>query len=129
LKRLLLIGLPVLAIVSWFVFKPARRERSSFSKEPGSISPLHTLRSAVSVYQSDMEGKLPQSLGDLVPKYLPQISEAVTDHHPKTALITIYDDSSQPVSDTGGWGYNPHDGHVWINCLHQDVRGSVWSTW
>lgn len=102
------------------------------SNEKATISNLGSIRSALSIYKLDMEGRYPLELTALIPKYINKL--------PKTKAITsegsriVHVPSNKVASskrlepnDLGGWGYvsdpaSPEFGSVFINCTHIGLR-------
>lgn len=105
---------------------------------------LATLRSAISVYYGDAEGRYPSSLDELVPKYIIAIpAPNLTNHHSVLGVeyygseicIRISDYSGKidgtGLKDTGKWGYisdekSPCWGTIFVDCIHIDSKGSAW---
>ena len=106
---------------------------------------LGTIRSALSIYYGDLEGwypTKPNTLDSLTlnGRYLqvmpsadlPKTSNSAG--HAATPQVT----NAAPVEPTvGGWYYNNNTaalgagswGQILVNCVHQDLRASVWSTY
>jgi prepilin-type N-terminal cleavage/methylation domain-containing protein len=106
------------------------------SKESAVKGSLGSVRSAVSIYYSDTEGIFPQDSGLAAAltnssKYLramPFITIPRPGDHAATAAIHAA--AGGAVTDTGGWFYSGStDGHVAVDCTHQDSKSSNWSTW
>lgn len=94
--------------------------------------PVGLLRSALSAYYGDTEGRFPATLDVLrAERFLPAIPEATTEgRHPDSADVFY---GTEP-DDAGGWLYNnrvgdPGYGTVWINCTHTDGRGKAWTAY
>lgn len=94
------------------------------SNESATLGELSSLRSSLSVYSGDTEGKWPADLDSLVPKYLsklpathPVVRGGVILHPPSSKVR-----SSPSPDDSGGWGYAPQEGRVYINCTHLDLK-------
>lgn len=92
---------------------------------------LGAIRSALSIYYGDLEGRYPVDMLTLTVagKYLEKIPPAKTPkHHWESAKVR----HGPAPDDSGGWLYDnvPTDsnfGSVWVNCTHTDVRGEVWT--
>ena len=102
------------------------------SAEATSKGSLGALRSTLSIYFSDTEGKYPtDNLASLVPNYASNI--------PLLRTVGYHGDSTQVVtevvpSDSGQWSYDsvtgdPNFGTVRIGCTHTDALGKTWSTY
>ena len=94
------------------------------SGERATLGELSALRSSLSVYSGDTEGKWPADLDSLIPKYLSKIPAT---HpvvrggvilHPPSGKVRI----SPSANDSGGWGYAPEEGRIYINCTHMDLK-------
>jgi prepilin-type N-terminal cleavage/methylation domain-containing protein len=109
----------------------------SKSKEGRVKNYLGTLRSAISVYYSDTSsypGELTTALTD-GEKYLASIpvmeipaisAQSNPGHAAGNAVAVVTDDGL-----TGNWGYTltaAQEALVFVNCTHNDSRGSVWSS-
>lgn len=126
------------------------------SREAATKGNLGTVRSALSIYYSDMEGTYPNNLYDGLgegQKYLPGVAGApslgrfVLPRHANndpghtgdqyanassaTAVrdgtdlnATTVNDQTPLLYSTGSTSW----GEVWINCDHQDTKGSAWTT-
>jgi general secretion pathway protein G len=94
-------------------------------------SNLGTIRKALSVYFSEIEGSYPSSLANLTTnaRYLRRLpTTKLSPYHVDTANVTI----GAAADDGSGWLYNntsgsANYGSVYINCTHTDVKSSVWS--
>ncbi|MBI4425072.1 MAG: hypothetical protein HY554_15175 [Elusimicrobia bacterium] len=84
------------------------------------------------------EGKVPEKLDLLIPKYLPDIpaADAATAGHTVSDRVTYYPsrvirdgaiDGSQ-LKDTGHWGYAFNDRQVvfFVDCTHANTRSRPW---
>jgi prepilin-type N-terminal cleavage/methylation domain-containing protein len=81
---------------------------------------INSIRSAVRLWQSDNDGKLPSALSDLVPTYIRAIpEEAIT---PSTTVVGTLDGG-------GGWVYDSSDGSIAVNLGGSDVNGDAYSTY
>ncbi|MBI4369174.1 MAG: hypothetical protein HY547_02975 [Elusimicrobia bacterium] len=93
---------------------------------------LSSIRSALSIYYGDKDGKNPSNLKQLAEggKYLDSIPKTKTGHHPESDAVYSACDTSQ-LSDKGGWAYcgdptNKNWGAVWADCAHKDSKGVPW---
>jgi len=95
---------------------------------------LGAIRSALSIYYGDNEGVYPMDNLDSITnnnRYLVKIPIArIQPYHTDTAVVT----PELFPSETGGWSYNNTEddlgwGSFRVGCVHQDVRGVVWSTY
>lgn len=109
---------------------------------------LGGLRSAMTIFYSDHEGKYPiwtsgpdYTYGGLVPTYINPLPICETNAHLSStifALITDYTagpDLTSPPNHQGTWMYvgdanwkNDY-GRVWIPCTHPDSSGTPYSTY
>src|SRR5271170_7585745 len=118
------------------------------AKEGQTKGSLGSLRSALSIYYSDMEGQYPsdslpgitfEAFASLTAngKYIASIPTARTpDYHSDTSTYTCANSIPPfpcPPPDNGGWAYtdNPlitsYFGYVMVNCFHSDTKGTQWS--
>ena len=108
------------------------------SQEGRTKANLGTIRSALSIYYGDLEGWYPtDTLSSLTTggRYLQSIPNSdlpvTTNSIGHTSIKTVTNASA----DTGGWYYNNSGatsstwGQILVNCTHQDLRASVWSTY
>jgi len=117
------------------------------SHEGATKGKLSSIRSALNAYYGDNEAIFPAGAAganstllpaSLVPKYLGKWPEAyVPRRHAKTGTVDNINGgdpaASDPVDD-GEWVYvsnaaAPDWGRVNVECYHQDLRGTVWSTY
>ena len=111
------------------------------SQEGRTKANLGTLRSALSIYYGDMEGWYPVGGGNLAGlaiggRYLQAVPNADL---PKTTNNDGHSSSNGETNtaggDGGGWYYNNGGasastwGQVLVSCTHQDVRGSIWTSY
>ncbi len=96
---------------------------------------LGALRSALSIYYGDTDGRFPtDDLTSLTPKYLTEIPLKYTPpYHPQGRDVSAGNDTTM-ITATGDWFYynDPLDnafGKVVVNCVHHDMRGVVWSSY
>jgi len=94
---------------------------------------MASLRSSLNIYYSDNEQSYPRdSLNSLAAgaKYLEKIPELnLVPIHAATFGVT----AEVSPSDVGQWSYNNTDsdsdwGKLAVGCLHNDPRGTVWSS-
>lgn len=96
------------------------------SSERATLGNLSGLRSSLGIYYDDTDGKWPPDLASMIPKYLSKLpdtqtvasSDGVILHAPSGKILL-----SPSADDSGGWGYAPEEGRVYINCTHPDLRG------
>ena len=114
----------------------------SKSQEGRSKANLGTVRSALSIYYGDTEGWYPANATNanlvaltLGGKYLQSVPNADL---PKTTSNTGHASTNAEVTtvdDNGGWQYDNGGvtsstwGKVVINCSHNDLRGSRWTSY
>ncbi len=110
------------------------------SQEGRTKANLGTIRSALSIYYGDTEGWYPSSTGNLAglstgSRYLQAVPNSDL---PKTTNNVGHASIATEVnaaSDVGGWYYNNAGGtsnswgRVSVNCSHNDVRGTIWSSY
>jgi general secretion pathway protein G len=96
---------------------------------------LASVRSAINVYYSDMEGVYPGSLLSITQngKYLPIAPESRMPKYHDGSKVE-YDGLLPLVDDLGGWWYDnatsdANFGTAMVNCTHTDSKGSVWTTY
>jgi len=103
------------------------------AEEGGLQGNLGSLRSAVSIYYADTDGRYPRTLAALTAssKYLKAIPPGkVPPYHLASAQVAL----AVAADDAGGWVYNDDASHLrfgssGVNCLHTDTKGSVWSSY
>ena len=109
------------------------------SNEGAAKGALGALRSALSIYYGDTEGRYPGSLAELTVggKYLTKIPRIQVASHKETDAVTIITKAADAAAiksklkDTGGWAYvsdpkSPMFGTVVVDCTHSDSRGMAW---
>lgn len=119
----------------------------SKSQEGATKGNLGTLRSALSIYYGDTEGRYPEtanSLGALTAgaKYLqaipsatlPRTTNNATGHTTSNGVVTADLTVNTSITDAGAWMYDNEPakatwGYVLVNCSHSDLRGTVWTTY
>ncbi|MFH1725217.1 MAG: prepilin-type N-terminal cleavage/methylation domain-containing protein [Elusimicrobiota bacterium] len=127
------------------VFAPKFGDILEKSQEGATKGKLGSIRSAVTIYYADNEGRFPSAekskkgspvLQDaLVPKYLSDIPEArVASHHPPSRLVHAMEKAPDKKHDNGYWGYGSVEtgagwGNVWVLCNHTDSKGTLWTTY
>jgi len=109
------------------------------AKENKTKANLANLRSALSLYYSDNNGKYPVTNALdalLVPKYLKELPTADIPPYHSLNIITGDNNVSEITpGDAGGWIYNYNNAsHAWgdiiINCsVHTDSGGTNWSSY
>lgn len=110
------------------------------SNEGQAKGSLGALRSALSIYYGDLEGRYPSSFADLTAggKYLTAVPRIRVHNHAETDTVTVYkgvkdlDSLKAKLKDTGGWAYvadpnSPLLGNVVVDCKHVDSRGHPWA--
>lgn len=112
---------------------PKFQEALHESREGRTKARLGDLRGALAIYYSDNFGLYPSDEGTpetrlssvLVPQYLKEMPDVdLTHHHPKK-LKSVQD----RFDDAGDWLYSTLGGYVAVNCLHEDTKGRVISSW
>jgi prepilin-type N-terminal cleavage/methylation domain-containing protein len=113
------------------------------SSEGSSKGNLGSLRSALNIYYSDMEGTYASDLAVLTAagKFLRVVPDAKTpDYHPASSTIDDNDDfgmGAMFVMDNGRWRYwnwqagmnYRSQGMIWVGCGHTDSKGTVWTSY
>ena len=107
------------------------------ARESRTLSSLAKLEEAIAAAIA-AEKRIPESIEDLVPKYLadvPTLELDVRGHrdnnlirkYPASILMDGQIDGSQ-LKDTGRWGYvhNEHQVVIFIDCTHQSRHGHPW---
>ncbi len=113
------------------------------SQEGATKGSLGALRSALSIYYSDMEGWYPSGSfssnstvlsATLVPKYINKIPKVkVPDYHAATSNVFNHQTIRYHGHDGYGWifdGRNIYDsewGTLWVSCSHTDTKGTGWT--
>lgn len=95
---------------------------------------LGAIRSALSIYYSDMEGLYPRKLESLTigAKYLSALPRAKTPgYHADTSSVEVKGGAPR---DRGGWYYSDDAadddfGTASVNCTHTDTKGTAWSSY
>ena len=102
------------AISKWFSGK-VLANKSKLEKEGSIISKLAALRSAITIYYSEKEGKWPQNLSKGFENYLTPIP---------TEVITGSNKISDKLDGSGGWFYNKETGEIKVNLNGKDSKGN-----
>jgi len=106
--------------------------------EATTIGNLGSIRSALSIYYADTEGRFPQDNLDSLTagsKYLPYMPNKYTPpYHPAGNTVGGYDNWSQMNAARESWFYikNPADnqfGTIVVNCAHSDLKGVTWTAY
>lgn len=128
--------LTVVAIIGILVSVAATRYNQTLRKanEGATRGNLGTVRSALRIYNADVEGYYPETLAFLATgsKYLQQIPPIeVPFFHPDSAAVRL---AAGAANDAGGWQYNnvstdPDFGTLWVNCTHTDTVLSAWTSY
>jgi prepilin-type N-terminal cleavage/methylation domain-containing protein len=103
------------------------------SKEGATKGKLGAVRSALSIYYSDLEGNFPNDPSSLTVsgKYMTTIPTAgIPNYHGDSSSFNL----NLSSNDGGGWQYNnlasdANFGHLLVNCTHTDAKGTVWTTY
>lgn len=110
------------------------------SKESSAKGSLGSLRGAITIYYSDLEGVWPNALpvgsgtlDSLLGKYLDAIPPVGTPKQQSSSTPNIGHTPAAGVvnsfADGSGWCYFQSTGGVIISCDHGDTKGSIWSGW
>lgn len=124
--RVMFISAAFVACAVVFVATPAFLNMFMHSQETSTRGNLFAMRSALSNYQGENNGRSPKGLDSLTEgsKYLYAIAEAKTPpHHRDSDAVRL---GTEP-DDSGGWLYDVDIGNVWVNCTHTDRKGKVWA--
>lgn len=127
--------LTVVAIIGILVSIAASRYNNTLRKanEGATRGNLGTVRSALRIYNADVEGYYPENLSVLTAgtKYLQRLPEIeVPFFHPDSNAVRL---AAGTPNDAGGWQYNnvatdPDFGTLWVNCTHTDTASSAWTS-
>lgn len=106
-------------------------------RESRTVSNLAALEKSVADYVQH-EGKIPEKLGLLVPRYAAEIPSSDTGlrghrawggvtYYPPSVIRDGVVDGTQ-IKDTGGWGYvhNERQVIVFVDCTHPNSQGRLW---
>jgi prepilin-type N-terminal cleavage/methylation domain-containing protein len=111
------------------------------SKEGSTKGSLGAIRSALTIYYSDLEGQYPSAIGSLTTsgKYMSTIPTARTpDYHIDSSSdfegSSVCPGGTCTVTDGAGWGYDntfndQYFGYFLVNCTHTDSKGTIWSNY
>jgi hypothetical protein len=99
------------------------------------LGDLGAMRSAMSIYYGDMEAHYPANLNVLTigGRWMEKLARADTGMHPPSdaiQLMTAEEVAAQSFRDDGGWYYvtsGSSTGSMGVNCVHTDVKGSIWN--
>lgn len=106
-------------------------------KESKTLSGLVEMETALAGYVRD-EGRIPDRIEQLIPKYLAEIPAADTavKGHGESSEVQIYPETvlrggaidGTRLKDTGTWGYvhNDHQVVIFVDCTHPSSRGRPW---
>lgn len=104
------------------------------TKESATKGSLGALRSAISIYYADSEGRFP-GVGELefsltsggrYIKDIPPCRVPAPGDHPESTNIVDY---AGAYTDQGDWIYVAANGNINVNCTHFDSTGRLWSSW
>ena len=105
------------------------------SSEGATKGTLGSIRSALGIYYSDMEGHYPDVLAAVTVngKYLVAIAPSKTPNYHADSSVERDALPSAP-SDAGGWLYDntlldANLGQVFVNCTHTDSKGVDWTSY
>lgn len=135
----LVVGVTLLLVFGTFVYRKFIMfvpGQSIFRAPMGrqTLGNLGALRSAMSIYYGDMEGQYPATMTVLTigGRWMGKLERADTGMHPPNAaiqLMTAEEIAAKSFRDDGGWYYvtsGSNTGNIGVNCVHTDVKGSVW---
>lgn len=108
------------------------------SKQGKTKGELGNLRSAITLYYSDLEGMqyplnadaISNEAGPLQTKYLskmPTVKLGLSNYYETTDIDDF--NIGDALTDLGNWGYIENRGSVFINCVHTDTGGNLISGW
>lgn len=111
----------------------------SARKEGGAKGSLGALRSSLSIYYGDKEGKYPSDPQELIPKYLTKIPTLDLPKHKPSAIIRTIkgvgsmEELKAGLNDSGQWllvvdPQSKINGTIVIDCTHKDSRGVQWNS-
>ena len=115
------------------------------SREGSTKGNLSQIRSALSIYYADNEGRYPAGLSGTDVSFLRDTLTAnskylkgwpgayISPNHTQSETVNGLD-SVADMADTGSWGYvvNSADndwGKIFIECSHSDTKGILWSSY
>jgi prepilin-type N-terminal cleavage/methylation domain-containing protein len=104
------------------------------TKESATKGSLGAIRSAISIYYSDNEGRFPGAGGldsslTSAARYLASIPAArvpAPGDHPSSTNVLDY---LGAYTDAGDWMYTAISGGINVNCTHLDSTGHQWTSW
>ncbi|NNN06925.1 MAG: prepilin-type N-terminal cleavage/methylation domain-containing protein [Elusimicrobia bacterium] len=105
------------------------------SSEANGKGNLASLRSALNIYYTDLEGSYPPDLPALTvsSKYLTAVPPTKTPYYHSDSSSEV-DGTFADFNDAGGWLFNniatdPNVGDLNVDCTDTDTKGSVWSAY
>jgi len=122
---------------------PARDANDEIRRSERSASESHTISRLSAIERSindfiQAEHRIPNSLDDLIPKYIAEIPEAelgvrshkdsnIVRYYPREIIVGGQVNGSR-LKDTGGWGYVHNDRQViiFVDCIHKMMDGKFW---
>lgn len=128
--------MPDLSVMMQKATKFAKQSREGRTK-----GNLGAIRSALSIYYGDHQGRYPTNLSELTleGRYLrsiPNADTAVAGENPTSAVTIIMGVQTEEeligkLKDTGGWAYvadskSPLWGWLVVDCTHADSKGNLW---
>jgi len=128
----LMIVVAIIGILAAIAF-PKFGDLITKSKEGATKGKLGAIRSALSIYYSDLEGHFPDDPNSLIiaGKYMTHIPTAgIPNHHDDSAAFAL----TTSADDNGGWQYNndassTNYGTIFVNCTHTDAKGTIWTVY
>jgi hypothetical protein len=116
------------------------KDLSTAMREGRTKGNLGAIRSALSIYYGDHEGRYPMSLDELTNgnylKFIPQADTARPEHAATNSVLVLTKvvdeaDLYRQLQDTGGWAYvadpdSPAWGILVVDCTHADSKGRLW---
>lgn len=114
------------------------------SREGTTKGSLTALRSALTIYIGDNEGKPPLSYtvssinflkDSFIPKYMEEIPTAkLGNYHVDSDVVKVVDDNVRTdttyTDDTLGWIFTSDSGaEWWVNCTHTDTKNIFVTNW
>lgn len=133
----LMIVVALIAILASIAI-PKFAEMIKRTKQGKTKGELGSLRSALTLYYSDLEGmQYPQNAaaisnetGPMQTKYLskmPTVKLGPGSHEETTDIDDF--NVGDALTDLGNWGYIASRGSVFVNCSHSDAKGELISSW
>jgi prepilin-type N-terminal cleavage/methylation domain-containing protein len=106
------------------------------SSEGATKGNLGSLRSALSIYNGDMEGQYPADPVSLTiaGKYLSAVPLAKTPNYHLDSSSVFLGNQGTGFTELGGWIYDnapsdPQYGNLYVNCTHTDSKGARWTSY